>query len=235
MLIAGFKESSLNEWEGHIASVIWTAGCNWKCAYCHASHLIKELDKIKNIEEQTVFDYIKGKSGWIDGLCISGGEPTLQPDLEDFIQRAKNELEGIAIKLETNGSNPVVIKRLLKNNLLGCLCLDFKQLPQRVLEVNGQSGGIFEIVDSYSAAFRSDIEVEFHTTLCPAFIDLPSIKPMGEFLHNKGLWVLQQYDPSETLIPDKAGNVVYSEEEVVEIYREAQHYHNNVILKNAYL
>lgn len=231
MHIAGFKESSLIEWEGRVSSIIWTAGCNWRCAYCHGSHLILEPDEIEKIEEQVIFDYIKGKEGWIDGLCISGGEPTLQPDLIDFIQKVKSELK-IGVKLATNGSNPGVIKKLLKDNLLDCLCLDFKQLPEKILNINGQKGGIHNIIDSYNAAFRADIEVEFHTTLCPPFVSFECIKPMAEFLHNKGLWVLQQYDASDILVPEKAGSRIYSNEEIQKIYVEAHQYHNNVILKN---
>lgn len=232
MHIAGFKESSLNEWEGYVSSIIWTAGCNWRCAYCHAAKLLLEPDEIDQIEEKVIFDFIKGKSGWVDGLCISGGEPTLQPDLIDFILRVKEELN-ISIKLETNGSNPAVIRKLVDGGLIECLCVDFKQLPTKLLlDINGQSGDLFSVLDSFNAAFRTNIETEFHTTLCPPFVGLDSIKPMAEFLHNKGLWVLQQYDSSETLIPDKAGNKVYSEEEVSEMYVEAQKYHKNVILKN---
>jgi len=231
MHIAGFKESSLNEWEGYVCSIIWTAGCNWRCSYCHGPHLILEPETIDKIKEETIFDFIKSKKGWIDGLCISGGEPTLQPDLVDFIRKVKNELN-ISVKLETNGSNSKVIEELLENNLLECLCLDFKSLPKNILDINGQTSGIYEVINSYNMAFRSEIEVEFHTTLCPQYIKPNSIKPMAEFLHNKGMWVLQQYNPSEVLMPDKAGSIVYSEEEIFEMYSEAQEYHENVILKN---
>ena len=231
MHIAGFKESSLNEWEGYVTSIVWTAGCNWRCAYCHGRHLILEPDEIDRIEEEIIFDFIKGKEGWIDGLCISGGEPTIQPDLIDFIERAKKEL-GVAIKLETNGSNPEVIKEILKKGLLTCLCLDLKTLPKDVLRINGQTGGVHDILESYNAAFKADIDVEFHTTLCPEFVRFEHIKSMAEFLHNKGLWVLQQYNYEEALIPEKAGDKTYSESEAKEIHEEAKKYHNNVILKN---
>jgi len=212
-----------------VSSIVWTHGCNWECAYCHASHLITDLDKINLIDEEKVFDYIKGKSGWIDGICISGGEPTLQTDLIDFIKRVKEELN-IAVKLETNGSNPKIIRQLLKDNLLDCLCLDFKQLPENVLAISGQTGGTMDLLDSYNAAFRSDIEVEFHTTLCPPFINIDSIAPMAEFLHNKGIWILQQYSANEVLLPNKAGDRVYSKEETAEILAEAQKYHDDVTL-----
>jgi pyruvate formate lyase activating enzyme len=231
MHIAGFKESSLNEWEGYVTSIIWTAGCNWRCAYCHGSHLILEPDEIDKIEEQTIFDFIKDKNGWVDGLCISGGEPTLQPDLIDFIQRARKQLN-VAIKLETNGSNPQVIRKLLNDNSLECLCLDFKQLPEKLPNITGKKSDIYEVIDSYNAAFKSEIEIEFHTTLCPSFVKFDDIKPMAEFLHNKGLWILQQYNTSDVLDLDRAGNIIYSNEEIAEIYAEAQKYHKNVMVKN---
>lgn len=234
MQIVGFKESSLNEWDGKVASIIWTPGCNWRCAYCHAGHLINDVEKLQIIDKDVVFDYIISKNGWIDGLCISGGEPTLQPDLFEFIEEATTKLD-IEIKLATNGSNPAIIEKLLNNNLLGCLCLDFKHMPDhRLLALNGQSGKLYDILQSMNLAFRAskNIEVEFHTTLCPTFIGIDDIKTMGELLHNTGMWILQQYDPTDVIEPEMAREAKYDQEKLDEIYELAKTLHFNVVIKN---
>jgi len=230
MHIAGFKESSLNEWEGRVSSIIWTSGCNWRCSYCHASHLILEPEKLEAIEESIIFDYMKSKDGWVDGLCISGGEPTLQPDLIDFIKRVKSQLN-VEIKLETNGSNPEILSELINEHLINCLSLDFKHLPENVHKISKVKES-FNVLQSYNLAFRAEIEVEFHTTLCPAFINIDDIIPMAKFLHNKGTWVLQQYNPDDVLELDRAGNTSYSKEEISRIYKTAKEHHKDVILKN---
>jgi pyruvate formate lyase activating enzyme len=236
MKIIGFKESSLNEWDGHISSVIWTSGCNWRCSYCHAKQFVDMNNKLPEIKEEMIFDYIKSKSGWIDSLCVSGGEPTIQPDLIEFMQRAKSL--GILIKLETNGSDPFVLETLITKKLIDCLCLDFKQLPNlKLLNINKQGGGLFNVLQSFDVAFNHHkrLEIEFHTTLCPVFIDLPDIDEMGIFIHNVGTWILQQYDPTHAMNPDIAGDRIYDAEQLEKIMSTAKKHHKNVILKNANL
>lgn len=232
MYIAGFKESSLNEWEGHVSSVIWTAGCNWRCTYCHAKHIITDIDNIEKIDEQVVFDYINDRSEWIDGLCITGGEPTLQTDIVDFAKRVKETLN-IGIKLETNGSNPEVIRYLIDNELIDCLALDFKTpIGPQLLSLNGQQGGIYEVLESFNISFKAPIDVEYHTTLCPVYINKQTIQEMGTFLHNKGTWILQQYNSDNVLNIDIAGSKEFVEEEITEVLKDCRQLHSNVILKN---
>jgi len=218
MLIAGFQESSLNEWDGHVSSIIWTPGCNWRCTYCHAGYLILDTDKLELINEAKVFKYIESKSGWIDGLCISGGEPTLQPDLCDFIKKVKDQ---------------ATVEKLIKDKLLDCYCLDFKQMPdRRLLEITGETGNLYSVLQSFNLAFGAGIEVEFHTTLCPSYIGIDDIPIMGNFLHNAGLWVLQQYDTTNTISPNLAREAKYNQEQLGEILKSAQLVHKNVMMQN---
>jgi pyruvate formate lyase activating enzyme len=230
MKIAEFKESSLTEWEGHVSSIIWTPGCNWRCAYCNTAHLIENKDNLE-VDPQTVSDYIKSKSGWIDGLVVTGGEPTLQADLSEFLTEIKKL--GVAVKLETNGSRPAIIRKLITYKLIDCLNLDFKLMPDtKLLHLTSQNSGLFDVLDGLSTAFRSTdkMEVNFCTTLCPVYINIDTIREMGLFLHNKGAWVLRKYDPTSVLRPEFANGYVFSDEEVEEIVTEAKKHHEKVIL-----
>ena len=234
MKIVGFKETSLTEWEGHISSIIWTAGCNWRCIYCHAKHLIEDVDNLPPIKEEQIFKTIESKNGWIDGICVSGGEPTIHNDLPKFLERIKNRLS-LPIKLETNGSNPSMIQSLINNKLIDCLSIDFKQIiGTKLMFVNNQKGSLYDILYSMDIAFSNanNLEIEFHTTLCPSCIDIDDIIVMGKFLHNIGRWVLQQYDPNNVLMPELAGNRVYDKGKIIEIYEKAKILHTNTILKN---
>jgi pyruvate formate lyase activating enzyme len=234
MKIVGFKESSLSEWEGHVSSIIWTAGCNWRCTYCHNKDLILNIDKLDEVTEDTIYEYIKTKEGWIDGLCITGGEPTIQPDLCDFIRKTKEKFD-IGIKLETNGSNPIVIRDLLDNNLIDCLALDFKTMPNiALLELNKQKGNIAEVLKSFNISFEAadKIEVEYHTTLCPKYIKIDILEEMSQFLHNKGLWILQQYTNENVLNIKDSGEYEYDNDELKILLEIAHKHHNNIITKN---
>lgn len=230
MDIIGFKESSLSEWDGKVSSIIWTAGCNWRCPYCHNHKMVINHDSIDRIDKKTIFDYIKSNEGWIDGICISGGEPTLQPDLKEFINEIK-ELN-LLIKLETNGSKPDIIKELIESELIDCLALDIKHVPgSKLLNITGDNN-IYSVLQSFNVSFNANIEVEYHTTICPSFIKKEDIKEMAEFLHNKGIWILQQYDPTDVLDEDRAGKHRYCNDELDEIVEVAKQNHKNVIIKN---
>lgn len=231
MEIVGHKESSLSEWDGRVSSIVWVAGCNWRCPYCHNHRMIVDHESLERIDEEVIFNYIESNVGWIDGICISGGEPTLQPDLIDFIGKSKGF--DIGVKLETNGSSPEVIEQLISDNMIDNLALDVKQIPGKKLSNITGSDDIYKILQSFNISFRSNIEVEYHTTLCPSLVNSDDIKEIGKFLHGKGKWILQQYDPTDVLDQDRAGKYKYNNEELEEILEIAKKHHNNVILKNA--
>lgn len=230
--IRGFMSNSLLEWEGRVAAVIFTAGCNWRCPYCHGWRFVKEPEALEVIPAETIFSTLQQQKDWIDGVAITGGEPTLQPGLTELIRRLKSE--GLAVKLETNGTNPGVLSLLLEEQLLDCLALDYKApLDQRLSPVTAtteQATGTERVRESFSLAAASGIEREYHTTLCPKFIDREILAEMGEALEPGGLWILQQYELEERLDPETAGEERYDTTELEELEQIARKHHKEVLL-----
>ena len=126
MIISGFDKVSILNYPGEVACTIFTNGCNFKCPYCQNSGLVLGTDQTR-YEEEEILAYLKKRKGLIDGICISGGEPTIQKGLKEFIQKVKEI--GIKVKLDTNGSNPDVLEDLLKENLLDYVAMDIKHAP----------------------------------------------------------------------------------------------------------
>jgi pyruvate formate lyase activating enzyme len=125
MKIGGFQPFTLTDYPGHVAAIVFTQGCNWRCPYCHNARLLPtDRPKRELIPETYVFDHLSTRRRQLDGLVITGGEPTIQEDLPRFIRRVRRL--GLKIKLDTNGSRPGVIRQLLEENLLDYIAMDIK-------------------------------------------------------------------------------------------------------------
>lgn len=232
--IRGFLPNSLNEWEGHITAVVFTARCNWRCPYCHGWRLVTEPDALPRIDPEEIFATLEKQRKWIDGVAITGGEPTLQPGLVEFI-RDLHDME-MPVKLETNGTHPEVIEQLLNENLLACLCMDYKApLDDRLAKVTcvtEDATAIEKVKKSFALAAASGIEREYHTTLCPAFIDETVIEEMARALEPGGLWILQQYETDEVLDVNAAGTERFDVDTLKSLEAIAKRHHKRVLLRS---
>jgi len=227
-MFSGFTQSSLNEWDGYISSIVWTQGCNLRCPYCHNSSLIPDGAVAGTISEDDILAYLK-EDKWIDGLCITGGEPTIHAKLPFFIHKVLYSTWK-KIKLQTNGTNPTMIKNLLDGGLLDCLSIDFKHRLDKTIDgVIGVKGFLDSVTKSIELSLQTNIEVEYHTVLCPHNIGFDDILAIGEKLNGKGKWFLQQYSPENVLDVEKAGDYIYSEDEIHELACLAESLHPNVI------
>ncbi|MCX7933637.1 MAG: anaerobic ribonucleoside-triphosphate reductase activating protein [Planctomycetota bacterium] len=232
--IRGFLPASLSEWDGKICAVIFTPRCDWRCPYCHGWRFVCEDPSLPLIEVATVFRHLEQQREWLDGVVISGGEPTLQPHLADFLQAIKER--GLAVKLETNGSRPQTIATLLERRLIDCLCLDYKApLDERLFRAIGLAEKNPQILTavqrSFALAAASGVEREYHTTLCPAFVDAAALEEMAAALEPDGVWVLQQYEPADCLAPAAAGARQYDATELAALWQVAQRRHRRVLLR----
>ncbi len=235
--IRGFIKNSFNEWEGRVAAVIFTAGCNWRCPYCHGVGLVKSPQDFPQISTDEIFDYLGNNRGWVDDIAITGGEPTLQAGLIDFIRDLKEF--GVGVKLESNGTNPQVIAELLREELLDCLCFDYKvpldsESLLALTGVSAEQSGLERVKESYRLSRQADgIEKEFHTTLCPSFISPDIISRMGSELEcPDALWVLQQYENDVEMINfEVAGERKFSQQELDELEIVAKSKHSKILLR----
>ena len=126
MRIGGFLKQSLIDWEGRLVAVVFTKGCNFRCGYCHNPSLVipRLVECTPDIPSEAVLTYLKARRHWLDGVVVSGGEPTLQPDLVQFLERVQQL--GLAVKLDTNGTHPEVLTELFWKKLVNFVALDVK-------------------------------------------------------------------------------------------------------------
>lgn len=162
MKIAGFVKNSFVDYPSKISAVIFTLGCPFSCWYCHNKHIIGEVSK-NLIKESEVFDFLNKRRGLIDAVVISGGEPTMQNDLIEFIQKVKKL--GYLVKLDTNGVNPNVIQKLLDNNLLDYIAMDIKRSIDNYDSFSNGKINKKNILSSIEIIKNCNIDYEFRTTL----------------------------------------------------------------------
>jgi len=176
MNIAGFVKTSFVDYPGKIASVVFTQGCNLRCGYCHNFRLIDENDGSTGILPEEIFEFLAKRKGMIDGVVVTGGEPTLQKDLGIFIKELK--AMSLLVKLDTNGTNPDSLRALMEDKLLDFIAMDLKAPLSKYEHITGTSQlELSSIRESVEVIKNSGLEHEFRTTLCPELEaeDIPSI------------------------------------------------------------
>lgn len=172
MRIGGFLKQSLIDWDGKLAAVVFTKGCNFRCGYCHNPSLVvpELLHREPDVSPEEVFAYLSMRRGWLDGVVVTGGEPTLQKDLPDFLERV--QALGLRVKLDTNGTHPEVLFELFRKKLVNFVALDVKHFVTRedyARVTPTITAAETEAIRRTLALLREHGEVarEFRTTLIP--------------------------------------------------------------------
>ena len=163
MKIGGFVKNSFVDYPGLICSVIFTVGCNLRCWYCHNSHLFDDRQKL--VREQEIFDFLSSHKGFIDAVVISGGEPTLQGDLIEFIKAIKKL--GYKVKLDTNGTNFEVLRALIEGKLVDYVAMDIKAPLEDYIKIVGVDCNLEDVKKSVGLLLEGQVESEFRTTFSP--------------------------------------------------------------------
>ncbi len=188
MMIKGWQGFTTLDYPDRFASMIFTGGCNLRCPYCHNLGLAERPEDYETIPVDTVIERLRERAGFIDGLVISGGEPTIQPDLPQFVRLVIDET-GLPVKLDTNGLKPQVLEQLLGENALDYVALDVKTSPERypqLLHVYWEP-----IARTIGLLRSSGIPYEFRTTCNPEFVDEDVCRTINEWLAPGELYYLQ--------------------------------------------
>lgn len=209
MLIGGFQKFSLIDYPGKICAIVFTQGCNFRCPYCHNPELVNPKLFLPAIPENKIFSFLEKRKGKIDAVEITGGEPTLQPDLTQFIEKIKNI--GYLIKLDTNGSNPRVAERLIKSGLIDYIAMDIKAPLEKYQIVTQSNVSINKIKESIKLIMHSGIDYEFRTTVVKSLLKIDDIINIGNEIKNADLYILQKFIPSKTLNPAFINEKTYSD------------------------
>ena len=225
MQIHGLQKVTLIDYPELMAATVFTAGCNFRCPFCHNAPLVTSINQKNQIPVSQVMDYLEKRRNVLQGVCISGGEPLLQPGLEDFIKEVK-EL-GYLVKLDTNGSNLEKLKYLVEQSLIDYVAMDIKNAPEKYALTSGFEKALFneELLSQVMAAvdyLKTDVvPYEFRTTLVREFHKREDIEKIGKWLIGTEKYYLQKFNDSGDLIGDKLRS--YSDEimrQALEIVKE---------------
>lgn len=228
MQIAGYQKTTLLDYPGHLAATIFTGGCNFRCPFCHNKDLVLQPQSQPTVCEDEIYSFLRKRKGILQAVCITGGEPTLQSDLPDFIRRIR-EL-GYLIKLDTNGYRPDVLERLLKDHLLDYIAMDIKTCPEKYACVASVSPFQFsQIAESTDLIRTCRIPYEFRTTVVRELHTEQTLLSIGKWLEGSAFYALQAYQDSDTVI--SPGFHSYSAGELKKFAELLQSYIPNTIVR----
>lgn len=227
MIISGFQKTTLLDYPGYVAATVFTAGCNFRCPFCHNRDLVINPGGTSSYAEEEIFEFLKKRQGILDGVCITGGEATLQPDLEVFIRRVK-EL-GFLVKLDTNGYRPEVLRHLLDENLLDYVAMDVKAARSNYQKACGADLIMDKIEESVELLKNSNIPYEFRTTVVKGIHDISEFEEIGRWLCGCKAYFLQAYVDSENVI--SAGYEAFAKEDMETMAEIARKYIDKVVIR----
>ncbi len=216
MRIGGLTKCSLIDYPGKISAIVFTIGCNFHCPFCHNPELVDET--ADEISETEVFDFLARRKKVLDAVTITGGEPTLHEDLPEFIRTVKSL--GYLVKLDSNGTNPEMLRSLINEKLLNYIAMDIKS------PITGYSGTVGRPVDtdaikeSIGLIKASGVPYEFRTTILDSLFSKDDLEAIGELIKGADAYYLQKFIPTKTLNPAFLEMTTYSDEEFGEMQKE---------------
>ena len=199
MKFYGMQKMTLLDYPGYVACTLFTGGCNFRCPFCHNALLVLDLDENYTIPEEEVLAFLKKRQGLLDGVCVTGGEPLINKDIGDFLSKVK-EL-GFKIKLDTNGTNPALLKELVSQKLVDYVAVDIKNSPEKYAETVGlKSFDMSTINQTVNFLMTGSVDYEFRTTVTKQFHTEKSMEEAARFIRGAKRYFLQNFVDSGNLI-----------------------------------
>ena len=231
MLFGGLQKITLVDYPGKVAATVFAAGCNFRCPYCHNPELVlpELIKKQPKIKEKEILDFLTERKKLLEGICITGGEPTIQSDLIDFIKKVKDL--GFLIKLDTNGSNPKALKELIKDNLLDFIAMDIKGSLDEYDKITNVKIDIKKIKESIKI-IKDFKEYEFRMTVLPLFHSNKDFDKIGKILKGSKIFCIQQFRPKGCLDQNFEQEEQFSLKELEEFKKMLEKYIEKVKIRN---
>ena len=199
MIIHGFTKTTLLDYPGHVASTVFTGGCNFRCPFCHNGNLVLHPNDYPTIAEDEILAFLKKRKGIVSGVCISGGEPTLQQDLPSFISKIKSL--DILVKLDTNGYRPDVLKSLVSEDLIDYVAMDIKAGRNNYGKACGLDNvDMSKIEESASFLLKCNLPYEFRTTVVNGIHTDEDFKDIAIWIGGAKKYFLQSYTEKDSVI-----------------------------------
>lgn len=200
MPIKGFQGTSLLDFPGRIASLVFFGGCNLTCPFCHNPALVVDPEQLSDYPLAAVLGELAERRAFIDGVVLSGGEPTLAPELFELLSGVR--ALGLQVKLDTNGLAPAVLERLLAAELVDYVALDLKTAPERYRELDGRPVPVDNLLHSIRLLLEGRVDYELRTTCVPGFVEDADLQAIGCRVRGARRWLLQQFVPQYALSAD---------------------------------
>lgn len=218
--LGGIVKQSLIDYPGRIAAVAFLRGCNFACPYCHNPALINGGSPPAanpDLDPTLLFDHLERRRGFLEGVVVSGGEPTLQDDLYDFLARIK--ALGYRIKLDTNGSRPRVLAELFSRDMVDYVAMDIKTTPTHYGTLTQDTTAPASVLESIRIVMESGVDYEFRTTCLSPFVDAGILAEIGTRIRGARHYVLQRCRPDHVLVPDffENGNRICSDNDLLRL------------------
>ena len=232
MIIGGLHKTSLIDYPGKISCVIFLSGCNFDCPYCHNPELAKGRSLGSDfLSEDLIFDFLETHKEFLDGVVISGGEPTLQKGLISFCKKIR--LMDYPVKLDTNGSRPEVISKLIDEGLVNYIAMDIKTDPDHYLSLIKDGSSTDDIFSSVRIIKESNIDYEFRTTCVKSLVDESVFNNISYWIEGSRLYALQQFSKTDVLHPElfRDNSDIYQDYELMGLKSVANQWVNECIVR----
>ena len=233
MQIAALQKLTLLDYPGKIAATIFTPGCNFRCGFCHNPELVTQIDPQNFLDLSEVLNFFKKRKKYLEAVCFTGGEPLLQTDITEFIKKLKKI--GYLIKIDTNGTNPDLLKDLIKNKLIDYIALDIKTVLdwekyKKAIGVNNKEL-LEKVIETKDILLklnsRKEIDYEFRTTVVPNVVNLEDLEKIAQEIKGAKRYILQQFRNTRKMIDESFKEVKpYSLEELKNICQKIRKFVN---------
>ncbi len=224
--IKGIEKFASKDFPGHLASTVFLAGCNFSCPFCHNSDLVLRPEILPTHPTEDFINYLDSRKGWLEGICISGGEPLLHEDLEMLLRLIKDR--ALLVRIDTNGSFPSRLDALIKKQLVDNIAMDIKAPLEKYHEVTRSRVSVEDIADSIDVVKNSGLEYIFRTTVVPDLIDAKDIEEISKMLNGSKVFQIQQFVPANTIDSDFLKKRPYTRDVIEEFARIAENHFSKV-------
>lgn len=228
MIISGLQKLTLLDFPGRLAATVFLGGCNFRCPFCHNASLVLAPSECERISEEDFFSFLESRVGKLGGVCITGGEPTLYPDLKNFIKKIKEK--GFAVKLDTNGTNPTLLSELVSEGLVDYVAMDIKNSREKYNETVGACVDMEKIERSVNFLLSGKVDYEFRTTVVRELHAIEDFVSLSSWIKGAKRYFLQTFEDSGDLIG--SGFSAYSREETEAILRAVLPYVPNAQIRS---
>lgn len=229
--VKGVQKTSMIDYPGKMCSILFTPGCNFRCPFCYNKDLVLNHESLPEIPQNEILEFLKSRINWIDGVCITGGEPLMFSDISELLKNIKKL--GLKIKLDTNGTNPELLKSLIKDKLIDYVAMDIKNSLKKYDLITDSKVDPEKIKESVNIILSSGIEHEFRTTTLRKFHADEDFKEIALIVKGAKNYYLQNFKPAPGLIDKNLTEKESFSKKELESFKKILETHvDNVVIRN---